>query len=479
MAKRTLALDFQDDGISWVLLRSGIRTVTIEKSGRLACPNDAVNDPDSLAALRALRDSLDTPGLVCIAAIASRGLFARSIAVPFRDKRKVRQILPLELEATLPVAVDKLALDFQMAGIDGSQTALAVAMPKAHIAAHLHLLREAGLDPLLVTFAGMPAAALLAADPQGERVSLLIDGDQRHCTLFLIGYHQILFLRSWSSPATSIEPADKLKYAINQTVEAAAQVMADVTEVHTIYLTPRCARDYVAEQLATVVDCPVEVFDLNQSNTIALAGNLPDDHNQGALALGLYEPLSEKGLSLFRASFPLKRFLQQHRKRFIQTGVLAAILMGLFMVDVYLDIHRMENHANFLKAETETILMHAFPETRHVVNPVQQMIVKLREMQAPGLASSNGPQAAQIDVLHTISKALPPKLDIHIVQLVSGTERVQISGTTGTFEAVNEAHGFLEKTGFFDKITIVAASMDQKAGRVRFKLAADLPSRLR
>jgi Tfp pilus assembly protein PilN len=94
------------------------------------------------------------------------------------------------------------------------------------------------------------------------------------------------------------------------------------------------------------------------------------------------------------------------------------------------------------------------------------------------MTGSSGLQAAQIDVLDTISKALPSSLDIHISQLVSGAERVQLSGTTDNFEAVNEAKELLEKTTFFDKITIVSASMDQNAGRVRFKLAVDLKQRL-
>ena len=57
---------------------------------------------------------------------------------------------------------------------------------------------------------------------------------------------------------------------------------------------------------------------------------------------------------------------------------------------------------------------------------------------------------------------------------MAGRERVQISGTTGTFEAVNEAQRHLKNTGVFHKISIISANMDQKTNRVRFKLSADL-----
>ncbi|MDJ0667604.1 MAG: hypothetical protein QNJ61_10005, partial [Desulfobacterales bacterium] len=168
MAKHTLALDIKAHGIDWVLLRAGLRKVTIEKSGQLVCRLEDAEKPGAVAALKGLRDAIASPGLKCIAAIEGRGLFARCLNVPFRDRRKVRQILPLELEATLPVAIDALAMDFQMAGNGGAPKVLSAAMTKTQIDFYLQLLREAGLDPMLMTFSGLPAAMLLAAGPLGE-----------------------------------------------------------------------------------------------------------------------------------------------------------------------------------------------------------------------------------------------------------------------------------------------------------------------
>ena len=106
------------------------------------------------------------------------------------------------------------------------------------------------------------------------------------------------------------------------------------------------------------------------------------------------------------------------------------------------------------------------------------MIVKVREMKTRNLTAASDSQTSQIDILDAISKTLPNTLDIHVSQWVSGTERVQLTGTTDTFEAVNQAKELLEKITFFDKITIVSANMDQNQGRVRFKLAIDLGNRL-
>ena len=478
MAKHTLALDIKAHGVDWVLLRGGLRKVTIEKSGQLVCRLEDAEQPGAVAALKGLRDTIASPGLTCIAAIESRGLFTRCLNVPFRDRRKVRQILPLELEATLPVTIDALAMDFQMAGNGGAPMVLSTAMAQTQIDFYLRLLHEAGLDPSLLTFSGLPAAMLLAAGPLGEQSALLIDGDSDHSTLFWIDRHRLQFLRSWTPPATGIEPADRLKQAIEQTREALAQIVGDQPAIQNIFLTPRAARHFAPETLAAALAREVAVFDLTQSSPTTLSGELAGGYGQGALALGLYEPMADKGLNFFRPTFPLKRFVQQHRKAFIRSGVLAAVLIILLVTGVLVDIRRNEARAQGLRNAAAAILKETFPETRNIVNPLQQMIVKLREARAEAVTSPRGAQAAKIDILQTISQSLPPQLDIHVAQLVAGTERVQINGTTGTFEAVNEAKEHLDKSGFFDAITIVSANMDQRAGRVRFRLSADLRSPL-
>ena len=477
MARQTLTLDIKEHGIDWVLLRTGLRSITIEKSGNLVCRLTGGDTGGAVAPLKELRDAVGAPGVTCITAIEGHGLFARSVKVPFQDRRKVRQILPLELEATLPVPIENLAMDFQIAGNGDGHTALSAAISRERIDFIRQRLHEAGLDPVLVTFSGLPAAMLLAASSEGQHPSLLIDGDGDHATLFLIGGNQLQYLRSWIPPHAPDDPAERLKLAINQTLEAAPHVLPDANAVGSVYLTSRGARHYPPEKLAATLGLAVAVFDPARAARPNLSGQLAGGYGQGALALGLYEPMADKGLNFFRATSPLRRFLQQHRKPFIRTGAMAAALAILFLVGVFMDIRRHEARTAALKAEARAVLKQTFPQTRNIVDPLQQMIVNLREARADDLAAHPGAQVRQIDILQTISQSLPPRLDIHVSQLVAGRERVQISGTTGTFEAVNEARGHLEKTGFFDNITIISANMDQRVGRVRFRLSADLPDR--
>ena len=473
IAKRILLLDFQQDGIDWVLLRSGLRNVLIEKSGRIACPGSAENGPAIIAALKELTDASDSTGLECLASVSGRGATVRDIAIPFNDKRKIRQILPLELEATLPMPVEGLALDFQMIGEGRDTTAVVLAIPEATITGYRAILQEAGLTPLLLTISGIPAATLLAESPLGKDVSLLIDGDNHHCMLFIIANHHVRFMRSWSPPAEGISDAQALKNTLAQTLEAAAPALPAEALLSAVYLTPRSSRHYALADLSAEA-YPATLFALQNASSVAMAGELPGDYGTGALALGLYESLSQKGFNLYRSTFPLKRFLLQYRNHILRSGVLAVILTLLFMVNVYLDINRAEKRAAYFESESASILKSAFPETRKIVNPLQQMIVNLGQMRTYELGSPSGLRVLQTDILAEISKALPQSLDFHVSQFVSSPDRVQLNGTTDTFEAVNQAKELLDKADLFDNVTIVAANMDSNAGRVRFKLAIDL-----
>ena len=474
MARQTLALDIKNRGIDWVLLRAGLRDVQIVKSGHLVCQASNGDTDSTVATLQELHASLELPGLTCVAAIEGHGLMTRSLAVPFQDRRKVRQILPLELESTLPVAVENLAVDFQMADNGSGRLALSVAMAREQVEFYLQILRDAGLDPVLVTFAGLPSAMLLAASVKGEKTILLIDGDTDHTTFFLIVDHQLRYLRSWTPPRTPGDPSERLKLAIDQTTEAVAEIYPDMAPIGKVFLTSRGARHYPPEKLATALERAVAVFDPGQSARPTVAGELAGGYGQGALALGLYEPMADKGLNLFRAPFPLRRLIQQHRRQFVRTAVLAAVLAGLFLAGVLMDIQRNEQRVRALRNEAETILRETFPTTRNIADPLKQMHINLREARANEPASRLGAQEKKIDILHALSRSLPPQLDIHVSQLVAGMERVQISGTTGTFEAVNEAKEHLEKAALFGEITILSANMDPRAGRVRFRLSAEL-----
>ncbi|MBC7963490.1 MAG: general secretion pathway protein GspL [Steroidobacteraceae bacterium] len=106
-------------------------------------------------------------------------LFAqRTVSLPFDDLRKVREVLPAQLQGEISIPVDELVLDVLPSG---SGSFLALWARKSDISHAISLFREAGLEPQVITslpFAngfipGVPAECFVF---DGNALSVLHDG---------------------------------------------------------------------------------------------------------------------------------------------------------------------------------------------------------------------------------------------------------------------------------------------------------------
>jgi general secretion pathway protein L len=69
---------------------------------------------------------------------------------------------------------------------------------------------------------------------------------------------------------------------------------------------------------------------------------------------------------------------------------------------------------------------------------------------------------------------IPDSLDVEITHFVRSEDSILISGSTDTFNAVDEIKGRLEKAKPFGKITISSANQDKTTNRIQFKLKVEL-----
>jgi hypothetical protein len=79
-----------------------------------------------------------------------------------------------------------------------------------------------------------------------------------------------------------------------------------------------------------------------------------------------------------------------------------------------------------------------------------------------------------IDILKNISDSIPEEIQVVLDRMVIGPETILISGTTATFNAVDEIKGHLERIAEFKKVTISSANMDRTGKEVNFQLKVDL-----
>ncbi len=194
-----------------------------------------------------------------------------------------------------------------------------------------------------------------------------------------------------------------------------------------------------------------------------------------ALALALLEIEGSKVLNFRKGPFADRKDWIEYKKDFIKTGVLAGIVIGIAGLNIILDSYSMEKKIAGLNTQITNIFKTTFPEVQKIVDPRQQMRVKIKQARKQSISpQSSGKNIRKVDILHDISELIPKNSDVELARIVIGPGSVLISGTTDTFNAVNNIQLRLEKSELFKTVTINSANIEKSGNRVNFKLKIQL-----
>src|SRR5947208_2452323 len=143
---------------------------------------------DGAAELAERLAALAAPSTTVLTALPATAVTHRLLILPFRDPRRLARTVRLELFGQLPDEPEDALVAYESLGrVTEGSAVLAVVARQADIAAHRALLGSAGLSPLRIELAPLPAwnllppalanAGLLLAD--GTRSTLSIQRDGR------------------------------------------------------------------------------------------------------------------------------------------------------------------------------------------------------------------------------------------------------------------------------------------------------------
>jgi hypothetical protein len=124
-----------------------------------------------------------------------------------------------------------------------------------------------------------------------------------------------------------------------------------------------------------------------------------------------------------------------------------------------------------LDKQVATVFTTTFPDVRRIVDPLQQMKVKIREeknrIDQMGVAERD---VSVIDILNDISRLIPPKMDVTLTGVTIGPENMMLSGHAEHFDMVNDMRADLEGATWVDTSVISSANQDKTGQRVDFKI---------
>jgi type II secretion system protein L len=477
MAQKVLALELVGDRV---------RAAAAERSWnsfKLLGVYDKVradDEADLSGALSRLVVEAGQPDIV-ISALPADRVAKRLLELPFKDARRLHQVVPFALEEHLPFPVDNATVAFARVGREGEHTLVMAAMVRnSDLQHHLDLLQKAGLDPKTVTLAPLALAAMFTRAQNGAKpmAHLVVEGDESSTSMVLVdlgGTPRAMrsvrggLMMSDGSPVTQAAAAPILE-SVRQTLLAHG-VETDQTEVVVAGAAAAHAkvRGLLADSLAMSVRDGA-AFDY----TGMFEGSVPNAGKYSSCVAMLLGEMPSKSIDLI--NFRQGEFMFRGRVRgdlspFYTSGILAAALLAVvmlkFSLGVYANLHRLHQINAEIAAVAGPVLGESDP-----ANAKAQLTAGIARMNKRLNLIGGNLTHSPLDTLAAVSRALPPRFPVQMADVQIDSQGLRVTGQADSFASVDQAKRALDASGFFGAIEVAHAKAGSDPSKVDFRMDA-------
>lgn len=498
MARRTLGVDISDDLLSAVIVAGRGRDRQV-----VACASVTLEEHDDIPEmLPVLLGQLGWQGGRCVSGLPLSYFSLRNLILPFTSDKKIRQILPFELEEHLLVPVSEQIFATTTSGKSDDETRLlAAAIEKRTLELHLDTFQTQDLDPDIVCPSSFVLANRLCSAGSYGHDFLLLYGDMGSMTMVICHQGEIVFMRRLSYPekvftdvifsfdGTSVRAADRA--AADAAVSGLCMVVqrsidyfcfsssVEVKPDHVILAGPMQLAGGYQEKIEHELGLRSLVCDLVQTGQATLAGGVAESWQPAVydrpLALALQGGRKHVAFNFRKDEFVANHGLLGSRRQVMGLALVAGFLFAILFGYLFVDYQSLRKKHDSLAGKMEQVFRKSFPDVTRIVDPLVQMRAKLQEAQAPTVSMPLFTQEKRIlAILADISARVPDTISMHVSRLVVDQDSVKIKGTTDAFNNVNVIKKVLAKSARFSDVNIVSATKAKDKGVIRFEIRLQL-----
>lgn len=453
-----------------------------------------------------------------ISAVPGDRLSVRRMEFPFRDRKRLAQAVPFEVEAETPFDLAEVLVDWELIGGDRDHAQLTVCIaPRTIVAARLDELAEAGCQPRILEAEGVVLANLAAAfgwtdtrlvvDVGHQRTSFCVvrDGVPLSARTVALGGRQIteglaldhgvefdqaeaskcedgIFSSGFASNSLrALGVLDRLARETMRTIESVEGVLggSGAQQIHGIALVGGSARlhrldEYLTERTGIPTARP-QVPPEGESAALLAAGD--PALFASALALALRGTARGTTRTNFRQEeFGYKTDLRNYLGKDLRpTAMFAAGVAALALAGGVTSMTLDSRRADFANTEIARLYSQAVPGTALPANPVRSLTEQIEEARelADFLGVYGGNHSA-FNLLGELSRRVPSDLDIRFDEVNIAGRVIRIKVSAKTFEASERLTRAIAASPPFESAEVTGSIETKKGGSKIFTVAISL-----
>jgi len=514
LERNSWSIDIGTSGIRRVFLRRWGKNVKAGPGEEIAVPREKAGPAGDKAIREILRTLLrgkKIKGETVISALPIQQAFIRTLVLPFNKPAQIRSVIASEAEIHIPFPLDRIILDFwvmeELPG--GKSRVLLVAVKKNILAEHLQILSEIGLQPSVVSldFIGLANAYRLTGLIDPEEVTALMEVGAAHTAVALYAHGKLRFLRSfgWGGDLVTSAISEELKCGWSRAEELKTSPPSPEKTRLISRVLPACWPALEGELIRTIHSAvaanggraitrlfltgggmkleglgemvsqqfacsPQPAGPWEKISAARISPKVSDSQLSAVgLALSALRPEAEK-INFRRMEFTFPGSARAlKRKIFLSIGLGLGVLL-LFSALFISRIYRENQRYAMLGREINRLLSTTFPgaEKINTGRELQQMEKALKRARLDVEYYQALNSISALDTLREISRIIPDRLKIQVVELDINQKRVRFIGRTDSFRSAALVKNALKKSDYFqgDKIRSGDTKLRKKGGKV-------------
>ncbi len=434
-----------------------------------------------------------------LSALPGDAVVWRNIEMPFRDRKRLEQTVPFELEAQVPFALDEVVIDYHVLSRqkEGSRVVAALA-PEEQLESHLHVLQEAGLDPKSVDVAPLACLNALALSHKALPTDFVfLSGNERRVNLAvyrggaLVGVRTVVGVNETpAAPPTEPDEAPEAE------AEAASSPVAEVVDVEQrerdVFADVRwsivalhgglpAARtpclvwgdgpvfERLGQMLSESLDLDIRPYAEGPSRRIAQPWSAQVAAFTVPLGLAMHEvtPNTAIGVNFRKGRFAYHRIQDQLRAALWRTAALAAVVLAMIVGHTVVEQQRLAGRATAIRGEISKVFKATLADVPAGIDPVTQLRniidVDQKKLEMLGdVVPIDG--ATAIDAMRELAIAIPAELRVDIDEFTMDTGEIRIRATSDSFETVDTIKQRVEERNYFGAVDVRNVKSNREGG---------------